>query len=241
MNGYIRLFRKFTNWEWYQNTNTKIVFIHCLLKANWEDSKYEGQTIKRGSFITGRKKLAKELHITEQQVRTALQHLISTNELTIKKSNKYSIITINNYDEYQAINQEDNQQITNNQPTNNQQVTTYEEYKEEKEYKKEIYKERKFKKPTLEEVKKYCLERSNNVNAERFIDFYESKGWKVGRNPMKDWKACVRTWEKNSKGVANEKIESKLPEWFDKKIEIEEMSENERRELEEIENGTYRA
>lgn len=63
--------------------------------------------------------------------------------------------------------------------------------------KKEIYKEKKFKKPTLEEVKEYCKERNNNVNAEQFIDFYESNGWKVGKNPMKDWKAAVRTWERN--------------------------------------------
>lgn len=62
---------------------------------------------------------------------------------------------------------------------------------------KEIYKEKKFKKPTLEEVQAYCKERNNNVNAEQFIDFYESNGWKVGKNSMKDWKASVRTWERN--------------------------------------------
>lgn len=53
-----------------------------------------------------------------------------------------------------------------------------------------------FVKPTLEEVQAYCKERKNSVDAQRFIDFYESKGWKVGTSPMKDWKACVRTWEK---------------------------------------------
>lgn len=63
--------------------------------------------------------------------------------------------------------------------------------------KKEIYKEKKFNKPTLEEVKEYCKERNNNVNAEQFIDFYESNGWKVGKNSMKDWKAAIRTWERN--------------------------------------------
>lgn len=52
--------------------------------------------------------------------------------------------------------------------------------------------------PTLEEVQEYCKERHNNVDAERFIDFYESKGWMVGKNKMKSWKACVRTWEKSS-------------------------------------------
>jgi hypothetical protein len=55
-----------------------------------------------------------------------------------------------------------------------------------------------FKKPTLEEIETYCKERNNKVDANRFLDFYESKGWLVGRNKMKDWKACIRTWEKNS-------------------------------------------
>ena len=61
---------------------------------------------------------------------------------------------------------------------------------------KENIKRKVFTKPTVEEVKAYCVERKNNVNADKFIDFYESKGWLIGKNPMKDWKACVRTWEK---------------------------------------------
>lgn len=58
---------------------------------------------------------------------------------------------------------------------------------------------KRFKKPTLEEVAAYCRERKNNVNPQRFIDFYTSKGWKVGKEPMKDWKACIRTWEQDEK------------------------------------------
>lgn len=54
--------------------------------------------------------------------------------------------------------------------------------------------------PTLDEVKAYCRERNNRVDPEAFINFYESKGWMVGKNKMKDWKAAVRTWEKGSKG-----------------------------------------
>ena len=54
---------------------------------------------------------------------------------------------------------------------------------------------RRFTPPTLQEVTDYCLERGNSVDPSRFIDFYASKGWKVGNQPMKDWKACVRTWE----------------------------------------------
>ena len=58
-------------------------------------------------------------------------------------------------------------------------------------------KEKRFSVPTLEEVSSYCQERNNGVDAERFINYYESKGWKVGSSPMKDWRAAVRTWEKN--------------------------------------------
>ena len=62
---------------------------------------------------------------------------------------------------------------------------------------------KRFTPPTLEEVKAYCLERGNQVDAEQFIDFYSSKGWMVGKNPMKDWKACVRTWEKRNQPESN--------------------------------------
>lgn len=58
---------------------------------------------------------------------------------------------------------------------------------------------KRFTPPTLEEVKEYCNERGNSVNPETFINFYESKGWYVGKNKMKDWKACVRTWENNGR------------------------------------------
>lgn len=57
--------------------------------------------------------------------------------------------------------------------------------------------QKRFIKPTTEEVLAYCTERNNGIPPQQFVDYYESNGWKVGRNPMKDWKAAVRTWEKN--------------------------------------------
>lgn len=78
------------------------------------------------------------------------------------------------------------------------------ELEKDKEIEKEIdssasttTKRKRFEKPTLSQITQYCLERNNNVNAEQFYDYYESNGWKVGKNSMKDWKACVRTWERN--------------------------------------------
>ena len=63
-----------------------------------------------------------------------------------------------------------------------------------------------FLKPTRFDIKGYCIERKNNVDCETFYDFYESKDWLIGKNKMKDWKACVRTWEKrNNKNNTNDR------------------------------------
>ena len=59
-------------------------------------------------------------------------------------------------------------------------------------------KRKRFEKPSISDIKQYCMERNNNIDASQFFDYYESNGWKVGKNSMKDWKAAVRTWEKNS-------------------------------------------
>ena len=66
-------------------------------------------------------------------------------------------------------------------------------------------KERRFIKPTVDEVRAYCLERGNNIDPESFIDFYESKGWKIGKEQMKDWKAAIRTWERRKNNVNAER------------------------------------
>ena len=65
----------------------------------------------------------------------------------------------------------------------------------------------KFIPPSIEEVQEYCKERGNYVDAQRFIDFYQSKGWMVGKNKMKDWKACIRNWERNVKDKVGEKTD----------------------------------
>jgi hypothetical protein len=95
----------------------------------------------------------------------------------------------------------------------------------------------KFKKPTLEEVKNYCLERNNNVDAENFIDFYESNGWKVGNNKMKDWKASVRTWERrNNKSTGTRKPirQEKVPSWLYEEQKAEPMTPEELAEAEKL-------
>lgn len=196
--GFVKLFKTFLEWEWYTNSNTMRVFIHCLLKANYKSKNWQGKVISAGSFITGRKKMAQELGMTEQQVRTALSNLKSTNEITINSYSQYSIISINNWGKFQDINQQSNQQITNEQPTDNQQITTT---KNIKNIKNNIYKgTKKFQVPTLTEVQEYIDEIGSSVDANTFIDCYTANGWKINKNPMKDWKAAVRQWTRRNKG-----------------------------------------
>lgn len=71
---------------------------------------------------------------------------------------------------------------------------------------------KRFTRPTFEEVEQYCFERKNKVNAQRFLDYYDSNGWKVGRNPMKDWKAAVRNWERDDKAKRAEAAKKPMDE-----------------------------
>ena len=75
-----------------------------------------------------------------------------------------------------------------------------------------------FKKPNIEDVKNYCILRNNNIDAEAFIDFYESKDWKIGKNKMKDWKAAIRTWERReTKRTPMSKLDAQINEWQEAK------------------------
>ena len=92
-----------------------------------------------------------------------------------------------------------------------------------KELNNKQYKEnakRKFSKPTLEEINQYCLERNNGINAEAFYDFYESKDWYVGKNKMKDWKACVRTWERRESTKAKPRFQIESVEERNRRLGI---------------------
>lgn len=133
MEGWIKIHRKFLDWEWYTDGHTMRVFIHLLLTASTKDKKWRGHTVPKGSVVIGRKKLAEKLKIGEQSVRTALKHLELTNEVTIKKTTQFSMITMVNWEEYQGANHPANQQLTIDQPTGNQRLTTSKESKESKE------------------------------------------------------------------------------------------------------------
>ncbi len=133
MEPWIKLYRKFREWEWYNDPIVKAVFIELLLTANWKPTKWKGIELDVGETVVGRKELADAVGISEQNVRTALRKLENTKTIVKKSTNKYTIVKVLNYCNYQALAEDNqpttNQQLTNNQPTTNQQLTTPKEYK----------------------------------------------------------------------------------------------------------------
>jgi hypothetical protein len=134
MSGWIKLHRQIIEWEWFSDTNTFRVFLQLLLKANHKEKKYRGMVLKVGTIITSREILAFETRLSIQQVRTALDKLKSTNEITIKTSSQGTIIEVVNYAKYQLVTNE----VTIKEPTSNQQVTTNKNEKKEKNEKEVI-------------------------------------------------------------------------------------------------------
>lgn len=125
---YVKISRKILEWEWYKDVNTKVVFFHILLKANWKNGRFQGMEIPRGSFVTSYQSLAEETGLTVMNVRTAIKHLKLTQEITVSQHSKFSVITVKNYDAYQTA----NNQLTGNQQATNRQLTTIEEGKKER-------------------------------------------------------------------------------------------------------------
>lgn len=136
---WIKLHYIFLNWEWYKDKNAKILFIHCLLKANWKDGKFEGMIVPRGSFVTSLNILSEETGLSKQEVRTALKHLNLTQEVTQSKHSKYTVITIVNYERYQQVNTLSNTGATQEQHNANTALTPIEEYKNIDIIKERIY------------------------------------------------------------------------------------------------------
>ena len=100
--AFIKLYRNMLDWEWYDDVNTKMLFLHILLRANWKAGSWHGIKYDAGEFITSLQTLADEVHLSVHQVRTALDHLKATGEVTSRCQGKTRIITVNNWNKYQV-------------------------------------------------------------------------------------------------------------------------------------------
>lgn len=123
-NGWIKLHRKILDWEWFTSPSTLQLFIYLLLRANKEDKKWRGILIKRGQLVTSAATISEETKLSTQQVRTSLNRLKSTNEITSKTTNRFTLVTVCKYESYQLYDeteQQTKQQAL--QQTNNKQIT----------------------------------------------------------------------------------------------------------------------
>jgi DNA-binding transcriptional regulator YhcF (GntR family) len=128
MSGWIKIHRQILDWEWYSDNNAFRVFMHLILKANHKDKRFKGMELKAGSVVTSRDILALETGLSVRQIRTALDKLKSTNEVTIKTSSQGTIIEVVNYIKYQLTTSE----TTNERPTSDQQTTNNKNIKKER-------------------------------------------------------------------------------------------------------------
>jgi len=199
--GYVKLYRQILNSDVFASQKMLKIWVWCLCRANYKARSVpcktgRGETIVKlnsGEFIFGRFKAEEELNIDGSTIYKIIKQLESFGNISIKSSTHYSVITICNWDRYQQ--EIDNEVTTNEQPSNNQVTTNEQPSNTDKKDKKDKNDKNNIP-PLLENVIQYCIERDKNIDANKWYNFYQSKGWMIGKNKMKDWKAAVRTWEK---------------------------------------------
>lgn len=136
--SYVKLYRKTLQNEWWDDLNTMRLWFYLLLSVNWVDKKWHGMIIKKGQIMTSAKKLAKGTKISYQSIRTSLERLKSTNQLTCETTHGGTLITIVKWELYQGdsdvanepTNELPNKKVTSGQRATNEQLTTTKEYKE---------------------------------------------------------------------------------------------------------------
>lgn len=207
-------------WGWYQDSVVKDLFLHFLLTASFKDFIWMGRKMKAGQLVTGRKKLAEELGFSEQQIRTAIEKLKSTKEITTETTNKYTIITVVNWADYQSEDERTTNNLTNEQPTNNQQITNKQPHRKNVKNVKNIITTtararvhtRESAKPELCEVLAYISENKLNVDGNAFYQKYEANGWVTeAGEPITNWKNIIRVWHR--KEPSPKKAAKKQGDW----------------------------
>jgi DNA-binding transcriptional MerR regulator len=170
MSGWIKIHRKFLDWEWFNKSEAVHLFLYMVIKANHKDNKWQGNDVKRGQFISSLGNISSATGITIQQIRTILKKLEKTNEIIVKSTSQFTIVTICKYECYQDEEEATNKPITNNQQTTNKQSTTNKNDKKEKNEKEVIldswieYRKSAKKTLTQQSIKSILLKMENYTN-----------------------------------------------------------------------------
>lgn len=197
--GWISLYRKFLDWEWYDDANVMRLFIHLLLCANHKDNKWRGKVIRRGEVITSQSKLAHSLKLSIMQIRNSLNKLKSTGEITVSTTADYSVISIKNFNLYQEDNRLNNRLTTQKQQASNRLTTT-----NNNDNKRDINKLISLSIEEREILKNYLLElNKNRKNKIDDIDAYIRK--------LIDNGDCLTKLEKAKKRLERKKAKESIP------------------------------
>lgn len=190
MSGWIRVQRGIIDHWVFSEADALKLWVYLLMSANYEDKSrmFNGRLtqVKRGQLIYGRHAVSQRLGISEAKLRRYIKQFIKDEMISQQTTNKYSIITITCYEKYQDV----SQQTANKQPTKRQQTTTP---------KQVTINNKQFIAPSVGEVEAYCESRGNGIKGEAFVDYYEARGWMIGKHKMKSWQSAVRTWENRRK------------------------------------------
>jgi hypothetical protein len=211
MSGWIKLHRSIKE-HWLYTENRVFskfeAWNDILLSVNFSDAKQviKGKiyNIKRGESTMSLDTWAKRWNWDKSKVRRFLTLLQSDGMIVLVSDNITTHLTVCNYASYQDERNASETPMKRKRNTNEIQTTPIKEEQEQQEQK-----EGKFIKPTIEQIKDYMKELGMNDISERWMSHYESNGWLVGKNKMKDWKASVRTWKLNN--LQTEEIKTNKP------------------------------
>lgn len=196
IDGWIKTHRKATTWEWYKVEHMFHLFSHLIINANHKDGSWRGIEVKRGQLITGLNALNIQTGIPIQTLRTCLSRLENSGEINKQSTNKYTIITICNYDTYNSDQQTEFSNLTNDQQTTNKQSTTNKNVKNNKEIKEAKKSIAPFVPPSLDEVKNYFEEKGySELAAEKAWNYYDAAEWFDSRGKQ------VKNWKQKMNGV----------------------------------------
>lgn len=195
---YIKMDRNLRFWRWFKNPKTVLVWIWLLMSANIEDHDFERETIHRGEVATSRKSISAATGLTENEVRTALDHLKSTGEITSRIRPKYQVISILRYCDYQdittgkrAVKAPANHRQTTGRPPQSKNSKNGKNGKNDSSGDTTTT----IRVPPLrEDVEAYCSEHGIRTDIDSFLGYNAARGWKRGKLKVEDWRPLLTQW-----------------------------------------------
>lgn len=199
--GWLKLHRSIITSSVFANSKLLKLWIWILCKAFTVPAKVtiglQNVDVEKGQFVFGRFAAANELQMTNSTVYRYLKLLEKERMVVVKSNNKFSIVSVVNWCDYQDRKEKEEQQKNNKRTTNEQQMNTNKEYREYKELKNKDNKDNKeFVPPTIEEINSYITEKELSVDGDKFLNYFTESGWVDSKgNKVKNWKLKILTWD----------------------------------------------